>query len=264
MECTTESSGKSKGMTLGDQVFQGRSAAFRFWFPRLLLAFGAAIWLALIAASWAEAADDSDDYDFKWLDPEKRVYVLQNRKFRKSNRLLLSVMAGPGLSNPYRTATQIMPRVAYYFSEAWGIELFYGMTSNSQNNTFRALMNSSPTTLPVVREMRSELGGLLHWIPWYSKINVFNKILYFDWYFAGGAGTMKSGVGTSASGGDAFAAEDLFALYLGTGHQYHLSRVLSFRLDFTGAFYRAPIFGTTGDRVWFSNYTFGVGLGVRI
>lgn len=247
------------------------SSRWSGWAIRLGIVIAAGIWLSIVATSWAEAAPppaipdegSEGEYSFKWLDPEKKIYVLQNRRYRKSNRVLLSAMVGPGISNAYRGSYNIEPRFAYYFGESWGIEGFYTKSFNSQNNTFKALVATGTTTFPVVREAQSQMGALIHWVPWYSKINVFNKILYFDWYFSGGLGSLRTALSQSAAG-TLIANEDLFSMFAGTGHQYHLSHDLTFRLDFMGTFYRAPLYGTSGDPTWYSNYNFGVGLGWRL
>jgi outer membrane beta-barrel protein len=212
------------------------------------------------------AASDNGAYDFNWLDPEKKIYVLQNRRYLKANRLSLSAMAGPGFSNPYRTAYNLDPRLSYHFSEAWGIEAFYAFTFNTENTTYEALRQASATTLPVVREVRSRAGLLATWVPWYAKINVFNNILYFDWYFSGGASTLRTQLDKRANSvaPATYVSQDLFALVLGTGHQYHLGNRLFVRLDFTTSIYRAQVFGDSGDSAWYSNHDFGLGLGVRL
>lgn len=226
-------------------------------------------WLALMATRLASAAPRStaedDEYSFKWLDPEKKIYVLQNRRYQKANRVLLSMLVGPGISNSYRSTYNLEPRFAYYFKEDLGVEFFFTKGFNSPNNTFRALAQAvgAAGPYPVVREMDSQFGLLMHWVPWYSKINVFNKILYFDWYFSGGVGQLKTNLSQNSTGA-VTANESLFGLYFGTGHQYYVSESLVFRLDFQGTFYRAPIFGTTGDSVYYSNYSFGLGLGWRL
>lgn len=236
------------------------------WAIRFALIGSAVFWLALVASSWAEAADSQkDEYSFKWLDPEKKIYVLQNRKYLKANRPMLSVLGGPGLSNPYRTSYTVEPRISFYLSEQWGLEVTYGKTFNSENNTYQALKQASGTgVLPVVREINSQYGASVHWVPWYAKINVFNQILYFDWYFSGGAGTVQTTAFTSSGTTTSQQSQDFFALFAGTGHQYFLSDSLTFRLDFSGAFYQAPVFGNSGDKTWFSNFNFAIGLGFRI
>ncbi len=236
-----------------------------------MLVGGAVLWLALMAVSWAEAAQPSsspqedDEYNFSWLDPEKKIYVLQNRRYTKARKLLLSGMVGPGFSNAYRTAFNVDPRAAFYFSENWGVEAFYTLTFNQENNTFKALSGNT-NALPVIREVRSQLGAMLHWVPWYAKINVFNKILYFDWYFGAGAGSISVARDLRANAQapeGAYADEQYFALFLATGHQYHLSENFVVRLDFTGAFYQAPIL-VGGENGMFPNYNFSLGVGLKL
>jgi outer membrane beta-barrel protein len=170
-------------------------------------------------------------------------------------------MGGTGFSNSYRTTYNLDPRLAYYFTEALGIEAFFTLTANSANNTFEALVGTNTNVKPVIREIRTQMGLLGHWVPWYAKINVFNKILYFDWYFSGGAGQMRTQV---SNNNVTNLPQDLFALYLGTGHQYHLGDRFLVRLDFTAAIYRAQVFGDRGDSAWYSNYNAGIGLGLKL
>lgn len=243
-----------------------------------------ALWLTLVAAAWAEASTESpadrapaaaakdsveeaDEYSFSWLDPDKQIYVLQNRKYTKTGRPMISVLGGVGLSSAYRNTLSVSPRLAFYFLESLGIEGFFSMTRNSASNTFKELeIVSASLAIPAVREFRSQFGGLIHWVPWYAKINFFNQILYFDWYLSGGAGRINAEVDTNTQAGGAskFVSQGLTSFYLGTGHQYHISRHISLRADFTGAFYQAPLLGVGGDDTWFSNFDFAIGLGFRI
>jgi outer membrane beta-barrel protein len=241
--------------------------------------FFALLWLLMVGAMWSRAANadegsnqgssqgaqgSKDEYSFKWLDPEKKIYVLQNRRYVKADRPLISLLTGPGFSNAYRNTWSLQPRVAYYFSEEWGFEVFYSKVFNSQNNTFKALTSTGTTLFPVIHEIRSEMGALIHWVPWYAKINVFNSILYFDWYFAGGLGSVNDAMTTSKTDPNNFSTNDDLAVYLGTGHQYHLNETFTIRLDFMGTYYRAPLSVGTNDKVWFSNYDFTFGLGIRL
>lgn len=227
----------------------------------------AVMWLALMAASWASGAEpssspqSSDEYNFKWLDPDKKIYVLQNRRYLKADHAMVSLTGGPGWSNPYRNTLSLTPRFAYYFSEAFGIEFFYSATNNSENNTYKALVNTNTNVLPVIREIKGEFGGMLQWVPWYAKINVFNQILYFDWYFAGGAGTALTRTLTVTNGATTSVDESKFAAFVESGMIYHISEVFKVRMDVMGDYYRAPIYGTSGDNAWFANYKFELGIG---
>lgn len=225
------------------------------------------IFLSTLPQSRAEnKKEDSDEYNFSWLDPDKKIYVLQNRKYEKSGHPLISLMGGVGFSNPYKNAYNIDPRFSYFITEYLGVELFYTFTENSSNSILTALSTASPNALPSVREIRNQLGGMILYVPWYAKINVFNSILYFDWYFGAGVGKISSFVDTktSASAASKFVADDLIGIMASTGHQYHLSQLFVFRVDVTAAFYQAKVNGLTGDSTWYSNYNFALGLGVRL
>jgi outer membrane beta-barrel protein len=234
---------------------------------RLLLLLALSLMLPLKASAAANSSSSDDEYSFQWLDPDKKIYVLQNRKFLKANHAMLSVLGGVGLSSPYRDSFSFEGRLSYHFTEMFGLEFFYSTLFNRENGTYEALKASAGVgVLPIVREITSQMGVLFQYVPWYAKINVFNTILHFDWYFSAGAGTLGTQLDqrSSISAAPNYTKENLFSAFIGTGHQFHLSRELDFRLDFSGAFYRAPLLGTTGASSWFSNYTFGIGLGYRI
>jgi outer membrane beta-barrel protein len=214
------------------------------------------------------AYDDGDEaeYSFQWLDPDKKIYVIQNRRYTKKNRALLSVAGGKAFATAYRNSYAVDPRAAYYFAEELGLEAFYTVLFHSSNNTFQALQKSSPTTMPTIYEIRSMYGALLHWAPWYAKINVFNTVLYFDWHFAGGVGRVAGELDTNTRVGaqPVFVKKDYMGFFAGTGHQYHVTRSFVVRWDLTGAFWQAPLFGDSGDQTWFSNFDIALGLGLRL
>jgi outer membrane beta-barrel protein len=230
----------------------------------------------------AAHASDDDDYNFSWLDPDKKIYVLQNRKYRKANHAMISVMGGTTLGETYRTVYQVQPRLGYWFDEEFGIEAFYSDRFNSPNNAYRGMINAlgsgSTAQSPVIREITSQVGLLLNWAPWYAKINVFNSILYFDWYFSLGAGSMTSQVGLKTKDdpvqGPLWQTENLFAVFLGTGHLFHLSDATFARLDFLSYFYSADVNGgyTGGgsttirpvDQSIYSNFTVSLGFGFKL
>ncbi|MBU6376021.1 MAG: outer membrane beta-barrel domain-containing protein [Bdellovibrionales bacterium] len=245
--------------------------SLKSWSARVLWILGAGVWLMLMAGAWNRAdAAETEPYSFSWLDPEKKIYVLQNRKYTKANRVLISALGGIGWSNPYRNVWSVEPRLAFFLSESFGFEVFYSKLTNSPNTTFKALEASTAgTSLPLLREIRGQMGGLIHWVPWYAKINVFNTILYFDWGFEFGAGQLQAKKLTkpsSATPTDPFTetTENLTALYAGTSQQFFLSQNWSVRLDVLGAFYQASYKRDSEEKAWFSNFQFGAGLGYRL
>jgi outer membrane beta-barrel protein len=246
------------------------------WGMRLIWVLVSVAWLAIMAGAWSRnanaatggaAVSGDDDYSFSWLDKDKKIYVLQNRKFNKAGRILLSVNGGVGSSNPYRDVRYVEPRLALFFSEQLGIEGFYSRISNSSNPTFDALQAKS--IMPFVREVNSQTGALVHWVPWYAKINVFNKILYFDWGFeVGGAlldATKKFKLSTDSTLDPVRTASDnQKAFLLGTTQQFFLNQDWSIRLDVLGAFYKATYKAESADETWFSNFQYGLVLGYRL
>jgi outer membrane beta-barrel protein len=232
----------------------------------------AVLWLSLIAVSWAEAAESAtgkdDEYNFNWLDPEKKIYVLQNRRYLKAKRPMFSLMGGTGFSNPYRSSYNADARAAFYINESWGVEAFYTYTFNSANANFQALEGTRSNVLPVIREIKTQYGAMVQWVPWYAKINVFNQILYFDWYFSAGAGGVNYGMFNSSADGFTIERNEVsksdFALYFGTGHIYHVNERFIVRADFTSAVYNAQVFGTGGGSTWYTNLNFGIGGGIRL
>ncbi len=246
-----------------------RSLGFRF-----LMVFIATFWLVLVASTWAKAAygnEEDDNYNFSWLDPDKKIYVLQNRKYLKSGKLIANLMGGIGLTNPYRNNVNIDPRFTYYFNETWGVEAFFTFSGSSENNNAKALFgtnafSSGTPVMPVIREVKSQMGGLLHFAPWYAKINVFNSIIYFDWYFTAGFGQLSTrrDVRTNSSQPSAFVAENFFGGFVGTGHLYHLTQMWAIRMDLTGSYFQAPLFGATGEKTWVPNYNIGLGIALKL
>jgi outer membrane beta-barrel protein len=178
-----------------------------------------------------------------------------------------------GLSGEnYRQNYQIQPRAAFWFNEDFGLEVFYTARFNSPNNAYKALVQASGGgQVPYIREIKSQIGILFNWAPWYAKINVFNSILYFDWYFSLGLGTMNTEIGPrEKTGVDAasWSTESLFAVYLGTGHLFHISEKFMVRFEALAHFYSAEIFkgiaGAPQDKAIFSNLTYNLGIGLRL
>lgn len=212
-------------------------------------------------SSDANSPSSDDEYNFSWLDPDKKVYVLQNRKYRKKGHLAVFASGGIDLSNPYRTEYEFLPRVDYWFTEQFGLEAFFSYVGNYDNQTLTALKNASPTALPYVRETRSFFGGALTWTPWYAKLNFFNKILYFDWYVLAGLGQISSAVdqNTRADKAPNFRIDTNIGFFYGTGHQYYVTRNFLVRLDLLGMTFQAA--GADNQLRSTSSFQFSAGLG---
>lgn len=184
--------------------------------------------------------NSGDDYDFSWLDPEKKIYVVQNRKYVKKHRLEMGINYGPGVGEPYRTRSAVIPRASFFFSENFGVEGTLFFVNNRENNNFGDLKAVS-SSIPTVRDIQHFYGASLVWAPFYGKLNIFNKILYLDWFFSLGFGALRTEVdlNTSSTGRSVIQETNHTGWMFGTGHKYWVSRSFALRLDYNVIFYRA-------------------------
>jgi outer membrane beta-barrel protein len=198
----------------------------------LLLSF-----LFISTLTWA---NEKSLYNFSWLDQDKEIYVLQNRKFRKAQSLYLGGTIGYNLSQAFVDAYGGTARAGYFFKEDWGIEFIYGKNNNSENDTARGV--KSQGTVPFYRSIDSFMGAMLMWSPFYSKINTFNQIFYFDWMFGVGVGNIstkdnRNKFDTTALNTDELTTETQTGAIWNTGFRFYLNPSWSLRLDITGQTY---------------------------
>lgn len=222
---------------------------------------------SLIMSSVVMAAESSV-YNFSWLDKDKEIYVLQNRKFRKDGKVYIGGNAGKTLSGAFITAYGVSLRGGFFFSEDWGIELLYGKGMGGENTTAKGIREQG--TVPFYRKIDSYTGAMLMWSPFYSKINTFNKIFYYDWLFGAGAasiGTKDNRKRFDNQNDSTLTSENSVGLLWTTGMRFYIDQHWSFRLDFTGMNWRADRFGkpqTSGTvrkkMDYFNNYDVALGL----
>lgn len=216
-------------------------------------------------------ADEKSLYNFSWLDKDKEIYVLQNRKFRKDGKLYIGGTAAYNLSQNFLTAYGGTLRAGYFFSEDWGVEFLYGKNTNSENDTAKGVKEQG--SVPFYRQIDSFMGAMLMWSPFYSKINTFNRIFYFDWMFGAGVGSIttkdnRNKFDTSASNQNELTTESSIGALWNTGFRFYINENWSLRLDMTGQVYKADKSkrtGTTGPASKASklNNEYDIGLGVN-
>lgn len=212
-------------------------------------------------------ASEKDIYEFSWLDPDKEVFVLQNRKYRKVGRAHLNVGGGITTSGAFVNATSIQGRFGYFMTEDYGVEAIYAKNSGSENATAKGVRNSGggTGTTPFRRIVDSYVGGMFLWSPFYSKINTFNSIVYMDWIFGIGYASLKEennklrftdgpvseGIETS---------ETHSGVIWQAGLKFYLSEKLSIRTDLTAVHYSAKKITTAGTS-YTSNFDSTLSLG---
>lgn len=186
---------------------------------------------------------EKGEYDFSWLDPEKKIYVVQNRKYTKAKRLELVMSGGFGTGQPYRNTWVFVPRLNYYFSESWGLSALGLFASNSENGNIAELKTISASSFPNVRDVKSFIGAGAVWVPFYAKINTFNRIFYIDWHWEAGLASVSSQVdlNTSPAGSPRLQFDRNMGFYWGTGQKFFVSKNFAVRMDLLGLYYKASI-----------------------
>jgi outer membrane beta-barrel protein len=215
-------------------------------------------------------ADEKSLYDFSWLDKDKEVYVLQNRKFRKDGNFYVGATGTKTLSGAFIDSYGASLRAGYFFTEDWGVEFAFGKNTGSENDTARGVLDQG--TVPFYRKIDSYTGAMFMWSPFYSKINTFNKIFYFDWMFGLGAANIRTldnrkKFDTLSINRDELTEENTFGILWNTGFRFYINESWSLRVDVTGLNYKAAKNKSTGsgtpvtktDKL-FSHYDLGLGL----
>lgn len=226
----------------------------------------------ILITSWKAYGAEDSTYSFNWLDRDKEVYVLQNRKYRKVGSVFLNVGYGNTVSGAFVDATTLQGKAGYFFNEEFGFEVIFAKTSGEENTTATSVRNpGGPGSTPFRRIVDGYQGGLLLWAPFYSKLNTFNKIIYMDWIFGLGYAQLEETNNKLEfkSGGltKTFTTEDHTGFVWEVAAQFYLTESIHLRLDLTTVHYKAlgvALAGQTAEDAYRTNWDVTVGLGIRL
>ena len=225
-----------------------------------------ALFLLLSLILTTEAfASEKDIYEFSWLDPDKEVYVLQNRKYKKAGHLHLNVGGGLTTSGAFVDSTAIQGRLGYFLSEEIGFEGIYSKNTGVENATAKGVQtnNGAGASTPFRRIVESYSGGMILWAPFYSKINTFNKIVYMDWIFGVGYGLLNENNNSlyfKSSGINKTPISESHGGFMWeAGMKFYLDQSFNARLDLTAVHFKA--LALSGSSVFYSNFDATVSLG---
>ncbi len=209
-------------------------------------------------------ASEKSLYDFSWLDKDKEIYVLQNRSFRKDGKLFVALNVGETVAKAYVEGMVGQARIGYFFKEDFGIEI---LTSKNEGkfNKLAERVRGQGVSVPYARIVDNYTAAQLVWSPFYSKINTFNKIFYYDWMFGLGYASI-----TNSDNRNEFEAgkprtlteETNSGLIWSTGLRFYINQSWSMRIDYTALRYQANFFVAkeTGEKEWFNNYDLTIGV----
>ena len=217
--------------------------------------------LAILFVNLNAFGGELDRYDFSWLDPDKEVFVLQNRKFRKNGKIHFNAGFGKTLSGAFVDATTIQARAGYFFKEEFGVEFLYAKNSGAENDTAKSVRNSGSGSgsTPFSRIMDDYTGAMLLWSPFYSKINTFNKIVYMDWIFGLGFAKITETnnlLELDSNGIDkTLTQKSHTGLMWNVGAKFYFTEMWSTRLDLTSVNYQAQTnIKNETQKIWYNNY----------
>lgn len=209
--------------------------------------------LLSLALSSHAFASEKDIYEFSWLDPDKEVYVLQNRKFKKAGRLHINAGGGITTSGAFVSSTALQGRAGYFMTEDFGFEGLYSKNTGEENETAQGVRSSGPQgtgTTPFRRIVENYWGAMILWSPFYSKINTFNKIVYMDWIFGVGYGSLKEKNNqlafVSAAQANEVTTETHNGIIWEAGMKFYLDQNFSIRTDLTAIHYSTKNISTPG------------------
>ena len=178
-------------------------------------------------------ASESSVYDFSWLDSDKEIYVLQNRKFRKAQKVYIGGTLGKQINGAFIDSYAVDLYAGYFFKEDWGLELSYTKASGSENATHDSVQEQG--SVAFYRKIDTATTAMLMWSPFYSKINTFNKIFYFDWLIGAGLSsidTEDNRLKFTTVTDNTPTVESNIAISWMTGLRFYISDSWSTRIDF--------------------------------
>ena len=215
-------------------------------------------------------AGESSVYDFSWLDPDKEVFVLQNRKFLKARKLHASAGFGMTTSGPFVDATAVQGRLAFFPFEEWGIEGLYSRNKGVENDNAKLVRKSGkgPGSTPFRRIVKRYQGGMLLWSPFYAKINTFNKIVYLDWMFGLGIAQLteennKTEYSTHGDKKDPSLESHQGILWQLTFNVF-VTQVANLRFDFVAVHFEADSPSESVEDTWNHHYDLILSMGIRL
>jgi len=213
------------------------------------------------------AAEDQT-YNFSWLDQDKEVYVLQNRKFRKAGKLHVSAGAGMTTSGPFVDATTLQTRFGFFFREEWGAEFVYSKNSGEENSTAALLRNEGGAgSVPFRRIVDNYMGGMILWSPFYTKINTFNKIIYLDLILGVGIAKLEETNNKKEFLSQSLDTDETIESHTGimwnVGAKFFINERFSLRTDLTTVHYQAEVASDAStEKAWNENFDLALSLGV--
>lgn len=192
--------------------------------------------------------------DLSKLQSFSEVSVMQRRYMPKTGRVQMFGGLSTAVNDPWNTSLGGNLRLAYGFTEAWGIEGSYYFMNSSASLASQNLSSEHGVNAQDFGTMAGYTGASIMWTPIYGKMTLLNKkIVPFDMYFSLGGGTTSLSATNSVLGKTVPASAS--GLSLGAGQIFSITRSVAFRWDLALNTYSIPS-GTVNNLL----LTFGASL----
>jgi outer membrane beta-barrel protein len=211
-------------------------------------------------------ASEESLYEFKWLDPDKEVYVLQNKIYPKMNRQFLTFSRIEDVSNNFQDTIGAEVKYNYFFTERWAVELSYSNYKNTDSDTFKNVEKVNGI-IPFVRRIDQRHSISAIYSPFYGKINTFNRIFYFDWSFGAGVTYLTNETNINSikdpNAKNSYRKEYLPGLNAKTSLRIYLNRKYHIDLDYNTDHFKADMPSSNGTiQDWTQNNSLSIGVGL--
>lgn len=221
--------------------------------------------LILVLTPVLGQAGEEDLYDFLWLDPDKQVYVLQNKIYPKANSFYADIGYISNISSEFEDVNGVGLKLGYYFKEEWAFELNYNQYSSKTNSAYESVKIVNNTE-PFIRRINRSYSLFLVWSPFYGKINTFNKIYYFDWSFGVGTGSLEAESNLNSvrnpSSPNIYETESYTPVLLKTNIKFHINKRVHLGVDFLNTNFQAGSPKFPNRKEWKQNNDLIFSLGV--
>jgi outer membrane beta-barrel protein len=199
--------------------------------------------IALLCISLNVLASEKDTYDFLWLDPDKSVYVLQNKLHKKEKSFYVDLGYVSTQTGAFQETSGFALKGGYFFHEEWGVEALYIGYNNSNNDNYTNVTALSGVA-PFVRRPKTTKGLGVVWSPFYGKINTFNKIVHFDVSFTAGLAQVETEDNMASvlanSTFSTYKSETNTGLYFKATSKFYLNERWNVGLEWIRTNYQAP------------------------
>jgi outer membrane beta-barrel protein len=223
------------------------------------------LFTALVIRLFSPAyAGEESLYDFLWLDPDKSVFVLQNKLYEKRHTTYFNTMVLKSVNIEFQKNYGVQLRSGHFFTNELAVEAFYNRYTNEFDTAYQNIqvINGSE---PFLRRLHSSYGLNGVYSPFYGKINTFNHIFYFDWSFSVGFGKVNTDSNRKSVVDplipSSFEAEKYNALFTGSNLRFYLTPKFHLNVGAqNSSFYGHDPIGNTKSLTHQIDFLIGIGL----